>query len=320
MINYMKKKVIIGIVLLIVLGVVLFFALKPSKITIDFDSDGGSNVSSMEILKGDKIKLPIIEKEGYDFLGWFINDGKIDDNYIYNKDVILQAKWEFVVTYKVSFESNGGSNVENIVVREGEKLTLPENPSREDYNFLGWKYENGEFIEDNIIIDKDIVLYAEWEYKYYCDSGYTLKDKKCTKRLEAIARMTSNCPPGHLDLGKGTCFGNYKKVSLNELICPQGSNPIPDEKGRCYNSEVDLSLEDGIETYWYLYDGKYYRNYTYAECENNVSASWIGTASGSGFYCGGNFVSGNVSFYCQDGYSLVGEMCYKNIVEDAKIK
>lgn len=316
----MKKKVIIVIIIVIVMGAVLYFFLKPGKVIISFDVDGGSKVSDMEIVEGNKIKLPLVKKEGYDFVGWYINDKKIDDNYIYNEDVVLQAKWEFVVTYKVSFESNGGSNVENIVIREGEKLTLPENPSREDYNFLGWKYESGEFIEDNIIVDKDIVLYAEWEYKYYCDSGYTLKDKKCTKRLEALSKLVYECPVGYSDLGKAMCFKEYRKVPLSEMICPSGSNPVPDMNGRCYVDEINLSFDTEINPGWYFYGGKYYNNFTSVICKNGKSTSMVGDTPEQGYYCDGEILHVDFVLGCPSSYDLVGEMCYKTIEEPAKVR
>lgn len=48
------------------------------KVTITFDTDGGKEVKSIKAAKGDIIRLPKTEKEGYSFLGWYTEkDGGI---------------------------------------------------------------------------------------------------------------------------------------------------------------------------------------------------------------------------------------------------
>jgi hypothetical protein len=41
-------------------------------------------------------------------------------------------------TCKVTFDSRGGSNVAALTVDKGEKVTRPDNPSRDGYYFLNW--------------------------------------------------------------------------------------------------------------------------------------------------------------------------------------
>ena len=69
---------------------------------------------------------------------------------------------------KVSFETNGGTVIESIEVDSSGKLTLPSNPTKEGYEFLGW-YINPELTEQiNLHIHtftKDTTLYAKWEEK-----------------------------------------------------------------------------------------------------------------------------------------------------------
>lgn len=62
-----------------------------------FDSMGGTNVNSLSIPEGDTINLPIVEKEGYSFEGWYY-DESYSTPYITTlmpaEDINLYAKWE----------------------------------------------------------------------------------------------------------------------------------------------------------------------------------------------------------------------------------
>jgi len=70
--------------------------------------------------------------------------------------------------YKVTFEENGGSKLDDFLLEEGKTLTLPE-ISKEGYTFIGW-YTDSNYQEeatDNISISKDLTLYAKWEINSY---------------------------------------------------------------------------------------------------------------------------------------------------------
>lgn len=68
---------------------------------------------------------------------------------------------EEVVT--VSFNTDGGNTISSITVIKGEKITLPENPTKEGYSFKEWVYENGEQFKTEAIIEENITLKAIWE-------------------------------------------------------------------------------------------------------------------------------------------------------------
>ena len=67
-------------------------------------------------------------------------------------------------TVTVHFNSNGGSEVKDKYLLTGNKLTKPEDPVREGYNFAGW-YSNlaltKEYNFDKPVIE-DLTLYANW--------------------------------------------------------------------------------------------------------------------------------------------------------------
>ena len=68
--------------------------------------------------------------------------------------------------FTVTFDSKGGTDVPAHNQMYGELLEVPEEPTREGYQFTGWYVDPGCDIlwaEDVRTIDSDIVLYAGWE-------------------------------------------------------------------------------------------------------------------------------------------------------------
>ncbi|MBR5134461.1 MAG: N-acetylmuramoyl-L-alanine amidase [Clostridia bacterium] len=71
--------------------------------------------------------------------------------------------------HTISFESNGGSAVADVKVKDGEKLTEPTAPTRYGFNFAGW-YCNPELTDPydfNTPVPYDFTLYAKWYEAYW---------------------------------------------------------------------------------------------------------------------------------------------------------
>ena len=62
------------------------------------------------------------------------------------------------VTYTVSFNTNGGSEVAPVSVKHGEKLTKPANPTKETYEFVAWYEDSYAITEFNFNIE----ITADW--------------------------------------------------------------------------------------------------------------------------------------------------------------
>jgi uncharacterized repeat protein (TIGR02543 family) len=80
------------------------------------------------------------------------------------------------VTYKMTFDSNGGSAVTPVTdIAEGATVTEPSAPSKTGYTFDGW-YEQSDFSETawDFATDKmpakDVTLYAKWTPTTYAIS------------------------------------------------------------------------------------------------------------------------------------------------------
>ncbi len=69
-----------------------------------------------------------------------------------------------VKKHTISFDSNGGSAVEPVKVKDGDKLTAPANPTKYAFDFGGW-YCNPELTDPydfNTPVPYDFTLYAKW--------------------------------------------------------------------------------------------------------------------------------------------------------------
>lgn len=64
-------------------------------------------------------------------------------------------------THVVSFNSEGGSSVEQVQVKQGELVELPENPSKSGFKFNGWLLD-GKLFAPSSKITSDIELVASW--------------------------------------------------------------------------------------------------------------------------------------------------------------
>lgn len=137
-----------------------------------------------EYKKGDEIYLPIPQKEGYTFGGWFVNDDFSGNTIevINNKtkgDLKLYAKWEEYVpkVYHINYNLNGGNftNFPVTEISENDILTL-DIPVHLGYRFGGW-YTSFNFDEDTKVeklydVNQDIDIYAKWNKCY--DINYNM--------------------------------------------------------------------------------------------------------------------------------------------------
>ena len=92
----------------LVATIIILISLNAScgkKYHVRFISDN-EVVKEVEVKKGETISKEEISKEGYDFLGWYLNDAEYDFNTEISSDLELVAKWEEKVL-KATFEIKG---------------------------------------------------------------------------------------------------------------------------------------------------------------------------------------------------------------------
>ena len=169
--------------------------------TVTFDPQNGDDTWNVTANVGDKIEKPDDpEYEGYYLTGWY-TDSDCTKSWDFEKDTVksnmtLYAGWSenapaadadfpwwifiiiaaavvavLVLVYlrgrkKVSFMTDGGTQVKSIYVKKGDKLSMPPIPTKNGYDFAGW-YKDREFTRrwdfTNDIVNESITLYAKWK-------------------------------------------------------------------------------------------------------------------------------------------------------------
>lgn len=225
------------------------------KYKITFNSNGGSNVDSIEGYKDEVITEPDKPvKKYYKFSGWY-TDEELTNKFIFDKmpenDITLYAKWNKYKT-TISFNSNGGSSIESITNYAGDKVISPNNPIKEGYKFDGW-YKEKELKNKynfDVMPESDIVIYAKWitSNTYIIDKYIIDNDNKYIDSIDI-----------------NTNIDEFKK----NIVLEEG-----------FTVEVDTKINGGKKT---LYTGgktKIYKNgKLYIEYTNIVRGDVNGNAS-----------------------------------------
>lgn len=146
--------------------------------TVNFETNGGSVVPDQTVTYGELVKAPDVPtKAGHTFAGWY-TEPEWSTPFDLNtrsivQDTTLYAKWT-PNTYKVTFNTLGGSAVSDAAVEYEKKLSAPASPSRSGYTFAGW-YADPElktpFNFAQTEITSDLTLYAKWSVNSTPPSG-----------------------------------------------------------------------------------------------------------------------------------------------------
>ncbi|MFJ5792569.1 InlB B-repeat-containing protein, partial [Lysinibacillus sp. NPDC093197] len=146
----------------------LYAKWEPVGYTVNFEVNGGSAVPSQSVAHGQKASepTPTPTKAGYTFGGWY-TDVTLTKTYDFNNEITanttLYGKWK-PVTYTVSFEVNGGSQVPSQSVAHGQKASEP-TPTKAGYIFGGW-YTSSTleklFDFNSSSITRSVTIYSKW--------------------------------------------------------------------------------------------------------------------------------------------------------------
>ena len=234
------------------------------KYTISFYVDN-EIFSTIDTSGNEILTLPNApQKENYSFKGWYFDNKSFEDeltadfyrNTALKSDVNVYAYYELVneepKEFKVSFDSNGGSKVEDVVtsIIESEPYT-----TRDGYTFLGWYLEES-FINKVTFpfeVTKDQTLYAKWEENAYnvhfeLNGGTGVTDLK-TNKIEKEPLPTKD---GYTFLGWYLEANFINKVTFpfevtkNQTLYAKWEENIPASISFNVNEEGVLTSVEGI--------------------------------------------------------------------------
>ena len=146
----------------------------------------------------------------------------------------------YVVKYDVSFDSQGGNNIDPIKVNADTAIgTLPV-PEQSSYAFLGWYTETSEGtkITEQTIIDNDYTFYAHWT-PLVCKIATVLHTEECEKT-------------------SGGCYAAGYRIGGSKNTTTITYGTVPDtatmQAGYAYDCDVNADgvYDSATERFYYL--------------------------------------------------------------------
>lgn len=189
-----KKIVIIAssIVFIVVISLLIFFLVRNNISKNEEDKvfivtlidDKYENRLSGK--KGDKVNLPILEKENFKFLGWIDNKNNIyNGEYVINDNITFNAKYAENEKYNINFITDESEEMITYKVYFGGDITYP-SVSKDGYTLVYWMDSDGNMFDyKKYPFEKDIILTAVWEktkskeytIKFDTDGGNEINDQ-----------------------------------------------------------------------------------------------------------------------------------------------
>lgn len=181
----MKKRIFTVLLMVFVLVVLVACGDSTKTFKVTFDADGGTPVPAVQNVKENELATkPSTDptKDGFTFEGWFLGDDEYGFDVEVTEDITLKAKWEEVVVppveYTVTFNTDGGNTIANQTVLQGQTITLPNEPTKAGYHFMGWYIGDAKYNPD-MQARRNFELKARWEEDYefeayiaYVDGGW----------------------------------------------------------------------------------------------------------------------------------------------------
>lgn len=154
----------IAIVLVVIIAIILILLLNGRKYTITFDNNTGEAVYTEKVKRGDLLDAPKDPKrDGYVFLGWYLDDEEFDFSKPIKADLKLEARWQKLGTgEKFSIKFDDGKKVQTVETDGDGYIKEIEEPVRKGYVFLGWYNGNKKF-DFTKPVTKDMTLVAKWK-------------------------------------------------------------------------------------------------------------------------------------------------------------
>ena len=188
-----KIKIIVGIIAIVIIILLLIKGCNKKEYEVIFKEDKEKTV---KVITKEKVERPSDpEKEGYRFVGWYLNGKLYNFEEKVKGNITLEARWEKKEkiekeNYKVEIEYEEGKKTE-VELTEG-KVVKPSDPEKEGYKFVGW-YVNGKLYDFKEKVGSNITIKAKWEK----EKGNKRKEEysKTGKRIDNRAHQKDKTAP-----------------------------------------------------------------------------------------------------------------------------
>ena len=272
----------------------------PLECAVHFDSAGGSDVADQTVHYGQCATEPEAPtRAGYRFAAWSLDGEAYSFSNAVTGNITLTAVW-IANTYTVSFDSAGGSRVNDQSVRHGQKAVEPEAPTRTGYTFQGWQL-NGKDYDFTAPVTGSITLTASWKAEKHIvhfDSagGTAVADQivdygQCAAEPEAPTRIGYKFAAWSLD-SEPYSFGNAvtADITLKANWVPAAYTVSFDSTGGSFVADATVRhgatvaeppapTRDGYDFAGWRLDGKAYDFATPVTGSITLTAAWDAQAA-----------------------------------------
>lgn len=209
-------------------GNLTLYARWEANALINFDTHYGSNVAGQGKTSPDSATKPVDPvRPGYRFEGWYTaEDYKSEYSFgeTETAETWVYAKW-IKNTYMLSFVTGNETSVAAQAVDYGDKGSVPAEPIREGYAFIGWSTSEGDLQAWNFSLNRvygNTILYA-----CYAPDNFTFEYRDATGQLLSLAKPLSNedgvaTPPRQFKNGYRFLdwHQNYDKTAQRFVMTP----------------------------------------------------------------------------------------------------
>lgn len=254
---------------------------------VTFDSNGGSEVPSQDILKDSTATEPTVPtKEDYTFEGWYNGDTLYDFDTPVTENIILTAKWtvDRIKLTKAILESS---------YKSSNRYSLPDG-----HYYLGENIsvDNSIYIGDTSTASNVIIDFNGYELRkdsngallfLQNDSTLTVMDSSVTKSGKIVSGYTIWFNSGStLNANGGTIEGNVAIYGENAKIDnTDSSNVTAFYNGNIYSANSSTVINEGVFYSAVDCSGQITGGTFYGEVTNNgtiTGGTFYGTVSGPG--------------------------------------
>ncbi|HQC30334.1 MAG TPA: InlB B-repeat-containing protein [Acholeplasmataceae bacterium] len=130
-----------------------------------------------------------------------------------DRDITIQANWQDRTKVTITFKIDNTEHAtiknmpKNTCINDHETISMPENPIRENYKFLGWETAEHDAFDENYVVASSITVYARWEYMV---ATITFKNYEATYTTIDITKYTSISEHTNLSLPEEPSRAGHK--------------------------------------------------------------------------------------------------------------
>ena len=157
---------------------------------------------------------------------------------------------------KVKVLFDNGESIDSVYVEKGNKVEIPQNPTKKDYEFKGW-YLNDQLYDFDNLINQEITLSAKWEYNALISSKKTKFDNALyLDGKKEIGPLTEGVLPSKKTIEKDP------HILIVPLRLSKFYNPLKYSK---YLKDIEIAFTgDEKETGWESVSS-YYKKSSYGQ-------------------------------------------------------